>query len=81
MATYIKQGENEMNFPFNLIYVINQAKNGFFCLRVILKILEDLLCPHTLKRNWALRGFLASAGTMSRKSWRRPQSAKENPPR
>ena len=32
MATYIKQGENEMNFPFNLIYVINQAENIFFCL-------------------------------------------------
>ena len=42
MATYIKQSENEMNFPFNLIYVINQAKNGFVFLRVILKILEDL---------------------------------------
>ena len=31
-----------MNFPFNLIYVINQEKNGFVCLRVILKILEDV---------------------------------------
>ena len=30
-----KQKWNE--FSFNLIYVINQAKNGFVCLRVILK--------------------------------------------
>ena len=51
MATYIKQSENEMNFPFNLIYVINQEKNGFVCLWVILKILEDLLHPHALKSN------------------------------
>ena len=81
MATYIKQSENEMNFPFNLIYVINQEKNGFVCLRVILKILEELRRPHTLKSNWALRGFLASVGTMSHKSWRCPHSAEENQPR
>ena len=67
-----------MNFPFNLIYVINQEKNGFVCMRVILEILEDLLHPHTLKSNWALRIFLVSAGTTSRKSWRCPQSAEEN---
>ena len=68
-------------FSFNLIYVINQAKNRFVFLRVILKILEDLIRPHTLKINSALRGFLASASTTSRKSWRRPQSAEENQPR
>ena len=61
--------------------MINQEKNGFVCLRVILKILEDLLRPHTLKINRALRVFLASAGTISRKSWRHPQSAEENQPR
>ena len=82
MATYIKQIENKINFPFKLIYVINQEKKVVFvCFPMILKILEDLLRPHTLKSNWALRRFLASVGTTSRKSWRRPQSTEENPPR